>query len=259
MLPGERGLGYNSDAYDARDRLFAASPDLPPEIFKAPDLSAYMVSPVRDQGGTSSCVGQALASAIEITACARKGSAIRVSPRHLYAIGRELENPRFRGNLTDSGSFPRLVMEAARSRGLLPEKAFPFSESDIDKRPTPADCVASFDARGLAYYRINSRGAERLDAVKSALRRGCCVLFGMQVDRAYQRNEGDTVHSMGASIGGHMQTAVAVDGVTVRVLNSWGTGWGDRGFAHYDQAFFSECEMSDIYAVTFVPEVSDAA
>lgn len=258
-MNSSRGLGYKVDKPDERDRLFASARSLPPEILRVPDVRPYLVAPVRDQRATGSCVGQALGAAIEVTSLARHGRAARISSRYLYAIGRELENPASRAPLSDSGSYPRLVMQAARSRGILAEKAFPFSEEAIDERPGPTASVAAFESRALDYYRIDARGQERLDAVKSALLRGFGVLFGMKVDAAYQRNEGDVVRSMGAPIGGHMQLVAALDGTTVAVLNSWGTGWGDRGFAHYDLGFFAECEISDLYAVTWVPGVDDAA
>lgn len=245
-----KGLGYKADKADDRDRHLSASVD--PAVFRVPDLSAY-VGRVRDQGDTGSCVGQALAAAIEMTSAARFGVPVNLSPRWLYAIAREAEK---KGAIADDGSFPRLAMQAARARGLLKESAFPFSVEDINRRPAPADSLGAFDAKGLAYYRIEATGRDRLDALTEALIRGYGVLFGMNVDAAYTRNEGDTVRGMGTSIGGHMQTAVAVDGVTVRVLNSWGTGWGDRGFVDFDAAYFSEAAMSDIYAVTWVPDAT---
>lgn len=255
-IPGQKGLGYKPDVVDERDHRFGASgPELGPAILRAPDVTAY-VSHVRDQGGTSSCVGQALAAALEITSSVRKGTAIRVAPRWLYAIGREAEKRP--GALLDDGSFPRLVMGATRERGVLAEKAFPWSEEFVNYRPAPMSSVTAYDAKGLTYYRIDETGKARLNALREALVRGFGVLFGMQVDADYMRSKGDLVRSIGRSVGGHMQAVVACESQTVTVLNSWGSGWGNRGFVDFDAAFFAEMPVQDVYAVTWCPEVSDA-
>lgn len=252
-LPGRRGLGYKPDAADARDYRYGASsaPALPPVLFREPDLSSY-VGRIRDQGDTSSCVGQALAAAIDITSLARDGQPLNVSAQWLYGIGREAEG---RPTILDDGSFPRLVMAAANARGILPEQTYPFDPSTITKRPSPSLSVAAYDQRGLRFFRIDAYGPERLDALDDALRRGCCVLFGGPVSAAYQRNEGDVVGSMGTSIGGHMQALVR-GGEKPLILNSWGVLWGDRGYAHWTRDLLAHYPATDIYAVTQVPRES---
>ena len=128
-----KGLGYKADAPDERDFRYGASsaPELPPVLFRVPDLTAYS-DRIRDQGNTSSCVGQALAAAIEITSAATDGAPLNVSARYLYAIAREAER---RGKtLADDGSFPRLAMLATAERGIVAEKICPFSEDLIDRK-----------------------------------------------------------------------------------------------------------------------------
>lgn len=156
MISTHRGLGYKADAADERDFRYGASsaPSLPPVRFAAPDLSEH-IQRVRDQGNTSSCVGNALAAAIEITSLATDGIALHVSARHLYAVAREAEK---RGPLVDDGSFPRLAMLAASARGIVPEELCPFDEAAIDVRPSPALSVSAFDFRGLRFYRIDAEG-----------------------------------------------------------------------------------------------------
>ena len=251
-----RGLGYRQDKPDERDyRYGASSVALPPILFKEPDLSAY-VGRVRDQGGTSSCVGQALAAAVEVTSMACDGVPLNVSALWFYGIAREAEGksspPDNKSTIPDDGSFPRLAMAAANARGIVPEKAYPFDESTITKRPPPTTSVAAYDFRGLRFFRIDATGNERLDALDDALRRGCAVLFGGPVSAQYQRNEGDVVSTMGTSVGGHMQCLIRC-GSDPLVLNSWGVLWGDRGYARWTRDLIAHHPMTDIYAVTQVP------
>lgn len=249
MTLNSRGLGYRQDKPDERDyRYGASSVALPPVLFKEPDLSAY-VGRIRDQGGTSSCVGQALAAAVEVTSMACDGAPLNVSAAFLYAIAREAEG---KSTIPDDGSFPRLAMAAANARGIVPEKAYPFDESTITKRPSPSASVSAYDLRGLRFYRIDSYGSERVEALDDALRRGCAVLFGGPVSAQYQHNEGDQIDTMGTSIGGHMQALVRC-GDSPLVLNSWGVLWGDRGYAHWTRDLVAHYPATDIYAVTQVP------
>ena len=249
-LPGQKGLGYKPDAADERDYKYgaAAAPDLPGELSTAPDLSSY-VGRVRDQGSTSSCVGQALAAAIEITSLARDGAPLHASAQWLYTVAREAEG---RKTIADDGSFPRLAMQAANLRGVLPERSFPFSAETIEQRPAPSASVSAYDLRGLRFYRVDSYGSERVDALDDALRRGCAVLFGGPVSAQYQHNEGDPIDTMGTSIGGHMQCLVRC-GTSPLVLNSWGVLWGDRGYSHWTRDLVAHYPATDIYAVTSVP------
>lgn len=260
MLNSSRGLGYKPDPHDARDHLFGKTgAPLSPPILREPDQEAY-VQRVRHQLKTSSCVGNAFAGAGEIC------SAIIGRPCHLsaswpYVIGVEAERPEYRGGLLDDGSYPRLVMSAVQKRGLLSERARPFSEAEVVKRPVPNEAAVAFDAAGLRYYRIDETGEARIAAIEDALRRGYGVLFGMRVSEAYQGNEGELVRDMDGPIaGGHMQVCTAIRRAAgiARVLNSWGVQWGDRGFANFDLGFFADAPMTDIYAITWFPEVSDA-
>lgn len=248
--PGGRGLGYRADGFDARDRRYASSPQaLPSVCLPAPDLRGF-VGRVRDQEDTSSCVGQAVAAAIELTSLARDGKPLHVSARYLYAIAREAEGRE--GALADDGSFPRLLMQATRARGIVPERAFPFSVSAIDERPSPLVAVSAYAWRGLAYFRIEATGEDRLAQCDDALRRGCAVVFGGGISADYRENDGAEVRAMGPSIGGHMQVLVR-GGDRPLVLNSWGRGWGAGGLVAWDRDLFAHHAMSDVYAITGVP------
>jgi len=252
MIPNSsKGLGYKQDDPSEKDFRYGASgaPSLAPYLFNEPDLSSYSLR-VRDQGGTASCVGQALAAAIDITSLAH-GVVRNTSARYLYALAREAER---RGRIEDDGSFPRLAMDAANKRGILPEKAFPFSGIDINMRPVPSDAVASYDFRGLRFYRVDAEGDERTEAFDDALRRGYAVIICGPISAAYQRSEGDEIGDMGASIGGHARVLVRC-GAHPLELNSWGNSWALRGYVPWSRDYLGRYPMTDCYVVK---ELSDA-
>jgi len=254
MTLTKRGLGYKSDAVDPRDLRFgAARVSFSAVVLPAPDQEAY-VKRVRHQLSTQSCVGNALACAAELCA-AIANRQLYLSARWSYVIGLEAEQPGYKGRLQDRGSYPRLVMNAVQKRGLLTEQVWPFSAAGVVQRPPPLVAVSAYNAIGLSYYRIEEQGPARITAIEEALRRGYGVLFGMGVDAAYSDNQGALVRSMGANVGGHMQVVTAVRDNVVRVLNSWGNGWGDGGFANFDWGFFAAMPINDLYAVQWIPEV----
>lgn len=251
-----KGLGYKHDPtahFRAYGKTAAA---LSPLRFAAADLSSF-VRRVRNQGMSGSCVGQALAAAIEICRGAAGGPPTDVSARWLYAIAREREHPDSKAPLSDDGTFPALACEAAKRRGFCEEEAFPFSLEKINEHPAPETCATAFDLRGLEWTSIEAVGEQRIAAIEDALRRGFGVIFAMDVDRAYQDDDGPAVvDRMGASIGGHMQTVTAVLNSGVRVLNSWGPAWRDGGSVLFDRAYFATAPLRSLLVIREVPRAA---
>ena len=76
---------------------------------------------------------------------------------------------------------------------------------------------------------------DRLDQVKAELHQGHPVVIGMWTNRGFHRLRGRKVWRAGNPEAGDGSHAVTVVGYSERgqyftVMNSWGRGWGDRGF-----------------------------
>ena len=86
-----------------------------------------------------------------------------------------------------------------------------------------------------------------LDTIKGELVKGHPVVFGMMLDKDFLRHRGQTTYrelsdEVLNSKKGHALTIVGYDEArqAVRVINSWGTKWGEGGFAWIDYDTFRQ-------------------
>jgi C1A family cysteine protease len=245
-----RGLGYKPDEADARDfsakGLLGAVRGLPPEA----SLEEH-VRRIKDQQWTSSCVGQAIATAADTRLRKLNIAAPEPSSLAVYTAARSLA--RFDKNepLSDFGSFPRLAMKGIRDFGVPAESVWPFDPSKVDSE-LPWDAHQAASAfRIINWYRIDSVGQGRIEDVKNAIAKGFPVVFGTAVDQAFQDHTGKAPvgPKSGASLGGHMMCLVGYRNELFRGVNSWGTGWGDGGLYWANEAFVASPDATDWYVL----------
>ena len=253
--PTARGLGYKRDLHDPRDYkarlLFGARRGLPMESL---ELVGCLVG-VKDQGDTSSCVGQAISTAIDAR-LRRTGrwDAPRASSLAVYTYARALERAAASDSLLDMGSYPRLAMKGLREWGVATEDRWPFDLTQVNAE-LPWDVMQQSAAwRVTSWWRIDSTGKERVEDVCQALAAGYPVVFGTEVDAAFMAYDGkgplqagDRAHTLG----GHMMCLLGYtteNGARVlRGVNSYGLGWGDRGLFWAGEGFVMDPAASDFY------------
>jgi hypothetical protein len=252
-----RGYGHVRDGVDGRDRhlgniLRGADPlgSLPAST----DLSRFVDS-VQDQGPTSSCVGQAIASAAHVVARASGLRIARPSALAIYAQARLVDAPGV--PLIDLGCSPRSAFRACSRFGLVASSRWPLDFAAVDMEPPLDIYQAGADARISGYYRADA--GDRAALLRAAIVQGHVPIFGMPVDARYEGLDDDTVYQgpTGDVHGLHAQAIVGYEGEAFRVLNSWGTAWGDGGFSWIDAAFIASDACFDRWIVTLAPpEVS---
>lgn len=171
-------------------------------------------------------------------------------------------------NITDSGVSVEDCLTSASTRGLLPDHFWPFDPSKVNLRP-PADLDAV--ARQMRITSWHRLGPILLN-IKRWLMTGKPVVMSFNIvseadtwmnSRQHQENTGfmmlaNTLTADNQIIGGHTVLIVGYDDFylgrgALRVLNSWGSDWGDHGFfwIDYNAAFYNDLD-TDYYGIESV-------
>jgi C1A family cysteine protease len=234
ITPNGRGMGWRPSLPVYRRAMMFASPfqraALPPMV----DLTAGC-PPIYDQGQLGSCMGNALAFAVQFDRI-RQGlpDAARVPSRlMIYYLGRELEGT----VASDSGAQGYDGITALQRTGTCYEDGpdgWPYDVAMFAVRPPAACYAAAANDRAVQALQIS----QDIDQVRGCLADGFPVAFGFT---CYPALDSEAVARSGLlpmpgageePIGGHEVAAVGYDDASrlLLVRNSWGTGWGQAGY-----------------------------
>ncbi len=107
---------------------------------------------------------------------------------------------------------------------------FPYTDADCDRLPDPIVQQHALEFRADHWRRVNT--LDEME-IKTHLAAGFPVLFGMEVDEAFQHLAAGAVYQnfVGPSLGGHAMILTGYDKEkgAFHILNSWGTTWSDGG------------------------------
>ena len=240
---------WRRDLPDARDHIYKSSTT---RIPTSVDYRRYC-SPIDDQGQLGSCTGNAIAGAINLIDNKNNNRAIRVSRMFIYYQERLLEGT----TRIDAGAYIRDGIRACYTYGAPLETLWPYNIGLFRSQPTPAAYSDALNRKVTSYQRCLT-----LSDIKAALSAGYPVVIGFDV---YESFESAVVARTGQMpypnkrreqlLGGH---AVCVVGYqdsnsTLICRNSWGSGWGDRGYFYMPYAVITDTSMSsDFWAVDAV-------
>ena len=221
--------GWIPDLPDHRDFLYAAAPKvlatLPPNM----DLT-NQCPPVYDQGQLGSCTANAIAAAIEFDLMKQKMNIFCPSRLFIYYNERVIEGT----VASDSGAQIRDGIKSVATLGDCPETLWPYIIAKFAVKPPPNCCSKAKKYKVLSYQRL----LQDANQLKGCLASGYPFVFGFTV---YTSFESDAVAQSGVvpmpspgekTMGGHAVMAVGYDDSTQRfvVRNSWGDGWGMKGY-----------------------------
>lgn len=210
---------YQRSTVTPRHRAF-----LPAQV----DLSGRFPRP-GSQGKQGSCVGWATGYALRSYHEGRRQEWKFERPDELISPASIYNRLRgFDGKCSEGTSLTR-ALELLKEEGAHTLRQAPY---------TPDDCSRRFaDALGPGSFRIN--GFRRIDHtkpddIKGQLAAGNPVVFGMDVSQSFEKLRGPVVYDDTESprTGGHAMVLVGYDEArqAFKLINSWGTQWGDKGF-----------------------------
>lgn len=203
------------------------------ESAKAVDLSNWFPRP-GSQGMQNSCVAWASTYAIksfqeqaEIGGAFMSGSLL-FSPSFVY---NQINGGRDEGSsLVDAATLLKNI-------GAVTMDVMPVS-TDYRKKPSQDQIAkaAPFKISSFSMIKPND-----IAAMKSYLRQGHPILIGAEVYENFEDYRGGVyAKTTGKLLGGHAMTILGFDDSkkAFRLINSWGTNWGDNGYAWIDYDLF---------------------
>lgn len=233
--------GWVPDLPDRRDHRFRlhATP-LPSSV----DLRSSC-PPVYDQGQLGSCTGNAIAAAVEFERLKQKLADFVPSRLFIYYNERAIE-----GTVNeDAGAMIRDGIKSVAKLGVCPENEWPYDVSKFTVKPNAGCYSDALKDRVVKYARV----PQSLLEMKTCLAAGYPFVFGFTV---YESFESAAVAESGmapmpstseAVLGGHAVMAVGYDDAQQRLLvrNSWGAGWGMRGYFTLPYDYATDPNLAD--------------
>jgi C1A family cysteine protease len=225
-----------------RTRGAAAAPPagLPAQV----DLRGWF-SPIEDQGSLGSCTANAAVGLLEYFERRAFGKFIDAARLFVYKTERDLL-----GWTGDTGAFLRTAMEALTLFGAPPERYWPYdgrpaaSNPRYDQEPSAFCYAFGANYQSVQYFRLDPAGttpATTLANIKAYLAAGFPSMFGFPVYREYDNPlpGGLIAYPTTGYRGGHANVIagyddnlmIGPDKGALLTRNSWGTGWGNAGYA----------------------------
>ena len=259
-----RFYGAKRDTDDYRDlKKKYWQHEIPGYSQRSHDLSCY-VQHVYDQKNLDSCTANALCAAYGLDLFKQSlttgGGYFDPSRLFLYYNTRECKNPRY--VYSDTGASIRDTIKAMNRKGVCKESEWPYDVKKFNKKP-PQRCYDTAVGNNLCKY-------ERLDRdinqFRACLKKNCPFVFGFNVYKSFESiadfSNGDmpmpTVREQRSQpIGQHAVVAVGYDDSRrrIKVLNSWGSSWGDNGYFYMPYDFIKDPHFCfDFWKITFACE-----
>ena len=226
----------------------------------APPASVDLRQPwwdIGDQEGTGSCVGWASTDGVaryHFVKANRLAQNAKLSPRFTWMASKETDEfiSRPETMIEGAGTSLKAAVDILRKYGAVPETLMPFHITDqhvpgrrehlLRHRRDAQDrflCQPAAQSGELA----DLAGQQRADPG----RRSTWTNLGQR-----DRDPGQARHLQPATVrGGH---ASAVSAIPTKgrfiIRNSWGTAWGDKGFAYASEAYINAGFFNESYGVT---------
>jgi hypothetical protein len=212
---------------------------------------------IGDQEDTGSCVGWASTDGVmryHLVKAGKLGEKDRVSPRATWMASKETDTfvTRPETFIEEAGTTPKAAMDICRKFGVVPEPMLPFhitTKMYVGDENTFYATAAQL--RATAYFNMHRKFSQW----RSWLASHGPIMVALNVDATW--DNATATHGLLDTFqpntvrGGH---AVCLVGYRKDkrfiVRNSWGTAWGDGGFAYASEAYINDAFFDESYGVT---------
>jgi C1A family cysteine protease len=207
------------------------------------DLSE-LCSKIENQSTLGSCTGNAIVGGMEYLENKEKQIMVDLSRLFVYFNERAMEGTIFH----DAGAQIRDGIKSVVLQGVCSEALWPYDITKFKKKPTLKCYKDGLTRKVTSYQRLNT-----LDDMLDCLAAGYPFVFGFSV---YESFETKAVAKTGLvpmpgktekCLGGHAVLCVGYDDKTrlVKVRNSWGEEWGDKGYFYLPYDYISNRRLAN--------------
>lgn len=207
---------------------------------------------IGDQGNTGSCVGWGTADAVlrwHFVKAGRLSKTERLSVRYVWMASKETDQYTTRPTsfIESDGTWLTAALGIAQKFGVVTDKVLPFKlggQSQMFTGTANTFYALAAQRRIASYFNLG----RDLSKWRNWLATQGPILTRLDVDAAFMNATATKgrldSYTPGSGLGGHCVALVGYVNGRFIVRNSWGTGWGDKGFAHaadsYAQPAFTE-------------------
>lgn len=218
-------------------------------------------TPISNQFAIGSCVANAVMDAMELLMPAR--NVRQLSRLFAYWVSRRSHGDDCR----DDGTYIRACFEEVRDVGVCLESTYPYDGraaedgGRVNDRPTLAAYNEAYDHRIEAFRAIRGTPKRRILDVKAAIDNKQPVVVAFALGNEWNDVDArDVAHGAPVRITGHHAMVIVgyrelADGTFwFLIRNSWGTGWGRKGYAWVTADYVgSALHCTELYAATLAP------
>ena len=228
--------------------LVAAGPPIPPRK----DLRAAWWR-IQDQGATGSCVGWATSDALlrwHFVKTNRIGQSELISPRFQWMAAKETDelNSRPTTFVEAEGTSLKAALDVSRKFGAVKDTVLPFASAQGYRGDASTFYAIAAQLKISMYFNLG----REIGKWRVWLATKGPILTRLSVDSTWDKATATKgtldVYKPKTARGGHAVALVGYTPDSFIVRNSWGTSWGDRGFAYASLAYAQEA-FTEAYGV----------
>jgi C1A family cysteine protease len=237
-------FGWVPDLPDHRDHTFAAARRILRALPPRADLTSKMPV-VYDQGQIGSCTANAIAAAVQFDRIRQGSEGFVPSRLFVYYNERVMEHTTH----SDAGAMIRDGIKSVAKQGDCRETTWPYAQSNLFKKPSVKAYKEALLYQALEYQRVD----RTLGQMKGCLAEGFPFVFGITVYTGFMsgttaKNGAVGMPQKGETVeGGHAMLMIGYDDTAKRFIfrNSWGTGWGKKGYGTIPYAYLTDGNLAD--------------